>query len=174
MAAKSVMIVRDAVDSLPFPADKPVLVIEQAMQGAPNDYWWHSGMLAEFCQKYNSNTQLLEIGVMADAEDYRRVEAAIKDYDYVVMTNFFFRSKLPNNELVKKVCELGKKVVIVTNTPYKLNTPEDAPTVILTLATSPRNLEVVAGAVFGSISPQGVWPIANRDIVGGIVENKCV
>jgi beta-N-acetylhexosaminidase len=174
MAQKSVMIVRDAVDNLPFPTDKPVLVIEQALQGCSNDFWWHSGMFSEYCQKYNSQSQMLEIGVMADSEDYRRVETAIKDYDYVVMTNFFFRSKLPNNELVKKVCELDKKVVLITNTPYKLNTPDDATTVILSLATSPKNLEVTAGVLFGSISPQGVWPVANRDIVGGVMENKCV
>lgn len=131
-------------------------------------------MLAEYCQKYNRQAQLLEIGVMADEEDCRRIEAAIKNYEYVLMTNFFFRSKLPNNELVKKVCESGKRVIVITNTPYKLNTPDIAETVVLTLATSPRNLEVVAGSLFGSMTPAGVWPIENRDVLGEIKETERV
>lgn len=164
LAEKSVMMVRDNIDNIPLPTDKPILVIEQATLGEVNDYWWHSGMLTEYCHKYNSNVQLLETGVMADESDYTRVEAAIKDYDYVLMTNYFFRSKVPNNKLVEKVCQSVENVVLVTNTPYRLNTPDMAESVILTLATSPRNLEVVAGVAFGEIEPEGVWPVLDNSI----------
>ena len=174
IANRSVMVVRDGTGNLPLPPNKPILVIEQATQKSPNDFWWHSGMLSEYCQKYNGQVQLLEIGVMADDDDCRRIESAIKDYEYVVLTNFFFRSNLPNNELVKKVCETGKKVIVVTNTPYTLNTPDVADTVVLTLATSPCNLEALAKLLFVATSTEGVWPIANRDVLNNIKEVECI
>jgi beta-N-acetylhexosaminidase len=164
MAKKSVIVSKNSEQLLPLPKDAPVLVIEQALEDAPSDVWWHSGMLSEFCQSYNPKADLLEIGVMADNEDIQRIKACIDNYDYIVVTNFYFRSKLANNELINMLLESGEKVIVVNNTPYKLNTPDAVGTVITTFATSPKNLEVVAGVIFGEIKPEGVWPIENNEI----------
>ena len=44
--------------------------------------------------------------------------------------------------------------------PYEeISVPENAKSVIITFATSPDNIEVVAGTLFGEIIPEGVWPV---------------
>lgn len=174
VALKSVLISRDRESLLPLPKNKKILVIEQGLEKTPNDVWWHSGMLFEFCQCYNSEIDFLEIGFMADEEDFQRIEARIDDYDYVIITNFFLRSKIPNNDLVKHVFKLCKNVILVNNTPYKMNTPDIVGTVITTFATSPRNLEVTAGVIFGEIDPEGNCPKKDKGSIEkqtGIFDN---
>ena len=55
----------------------------------------------------------------------------------------------------------AKKVVVITNTPYELNIPAEAGTVVVSFASSPPNMEVVAGALFGQA--QG-----RRGVAGGV------
>jgi len=48
---------------------------------------------------------------------------------------------------------------VVTNTPYELSIPTAAETVVVTFATSPNNMEITAGTIFGKITPGGKWPL---------------
>ena len=86
------------------------------------------------------------------------------EFDTVVVTNYFIRGKLCNREaieeLIEKASAAGKKVVVVTNTPYEeISIPHNAKCVVITFATSPENIKVTAGALFGEIQPEGVWPV---------------
>lgn len=162
-ALKSVLIARDRKQLLPLDTDSPILIIEQVTETA-DDVWWHSSMLFESCCRYNNNNnnnvRLLEIAMTADENDLHEIEKLLPQFETVIMTNFFVRSKVPNNELVEKIIAAGKTVVLVTNTPYELTIPDRADTVVVSLATSPRNMEVTAGVIFGKIRPLGQWPVA--------------
>lgn len=49
---------------------------------------------------------------------------------------------------------------MVSNTPYEeLTIPKNAENVVVTFATSPENIKVTAGVLFGGIVPEGVWPL---------------
>ena len=85
----------------------------------------------------------------------------IADYDTIVVTNYFIRGKLCNKEAIEEIIASGKKVIVVTNTPYEeVSIPKNAKSVVVTFATSPDNIEVVAGTLYGKITPEGVWPVA--------------
>lgn len=158
-ARRSVLICRDKEGLLPVNPDEKILVIEQKV-GDFNNFSWHSGILFEQCQKYSNNVDYLETDYTWDERDKENIEEEIKNYDTVVITNYYIRGKLCNKDVIEKIIESGKKVILVTNTPYEeISIPKNAKTVIITFATSPDNIEVVAGTLYGKIIPEGVWPV---------------
>ena len=160
VARKSVLVARDRKNLLPLNKEEEILVIEQ-INKTPNDFSWHPGILFKECTKYNKNIAYLETSYTFDEEDIENIRRRIKDFDTIVVTNFYVRGKLANNEIIKEIAgDKSKKVILVTNTPYEvLSIPKEADSVIITFATSPANIEVTAGVLFGEIIPEGEWPI---------------
>ena len=78
-----------------------------------------------------------------------------------MFTSYFIRGKLSNREWLEEfIGQTDKKVVVVSNTPYEeLTIPKNAGNVVITFATSPENVKVTAGVLFGRIEPEGVWPL---------------
>ena len=160
VARRSVLVCRDTEGYLPIDPDERILVIEQKV-GNFNNSKWHSGILFEGCLKYSENVDYLETDYTWDDKDRENVAREIKDYDTVVITNYYIRGKLCNREAIEEIIASGKKVIVVTNTPYEeLSIPRNAKSVVITFATSPDNVEVVAGALYGKIVPEGVWPVS--------------
>lgn len=161
VARRSVLVPRDRRNSLPLPKDQKVLVIEQ-INKTPNDFHWHPGILFKNCLKYNKNSAYLETAYTYDETDKANIGQAIKDFEYIVITNFYIRGALANNQFLSELLkDKSKKIVIVTNTPYPaLSIPDNTDTLVLSLATTPANMEVTAGVLFGEITPEGEWPIA--------------
>jgi len=146
-----------------YDTDEKILVAEQIVKG-PNNIHWHPGMLFKDMMKYNRNVHYLELAFNPDDLDKKNLTERIDEFDTIVVTDYFVRGKVPNNyfaeEVIKLAKEKSKKVVVIANTPYaKFSVPDSADTVVLTFATSPDNIEVVAGVLFGKIKPEGVWPI---------------
>jgi len=159
VAKKSVLIAKDKNNLLPLKKDEKVLVIEQ-INKQPNDMTWYPGILYKNCLKYNQKATYLETSYRYDDEDKASILNAIKDYDTIVITNFYIRGSISNNEFIAEILkDKTKKVVVVTNTPYPLSIPKGSDTLIITFATSPHNIEATAGVIFGEISPEGEWPI---------------
>ncbi len=160
VARRSVLIGRDFENQLPIDPEERILVVEQKV-GNYNNYRWHSGILFEGCLKYSDNVDYLETDYTWDEKDKENVLREIADYDTVVITNYYVRGKLCNKEAIEEIIASGKKVIVVTNTPYEeISIPKNAKSVIITFATSPDNIEVVAGALYGKINPEGVWPVS--------------
>ena len=160
VAKRSVLVCRDTEGYLPINPDERILVVEQKV-GNYNNYRWHSGILFEGCLKYSGNVDYLETDYTWDAKDRENVLREIADYDTVVITNYYIRGKLCNKEAIEEIIATGKKVIVVTNTPYEeLSIPKNAKSVVITFATSPDNIEVVAGTLYGKINPEGVWPVS--------------
>ena len=159
VARRSVLIGRDQENWLPISPEEKVLVIEQKIKDY-NSLAWHSGILYEGCLKYSANVSYLETSYTWDAKDLENVFAEAEDYDTIVVTNYFIRGKLCNKEAIEKLIASGKKVIVVTNTPYEeISIPHNAKSVVITFATSPENIAVTAGTLFGAIHPEGVWPV---------------
>ncbi|NLC44200.1 MAG: hypothetical protein GX783_07945 [Clostridiales bacterium] len=161
VAKRSVLVARDRKEVLPLSKEDKILIIEQTEQ-TPNNYEWHPGMLFYNSTKYNQNIAYLETAYSMDENDIERIRAIVKEFDTIVITNFFTRSQLANNEMVQELClDPSKKIILVTNTPYEdLSIPKEADTVVITFATTPNNMAVVAGTLFGEIHPEGEWPIS--------------
>ena len=159
VARKSVLVAKDKGNLLPLLKDEKTLVIEQ-INKTPNDAYWYPGILLKKCMEYNPNLEYLETAYTWDEEDKNNIAKMIKKFDTVVITNFYIRGKLSNNQAITEILkDKSKKVIIITNTPYPLSIPEDADNIVLTFATSPDSMEVVAGVLFGEITAEGEWPI---------------
>jgi len=160
VAKRSVLIGLDTENWLPIDPEEKILIIEQKIKEY-NDFKWHSGILYEGCQRYSRNVDYLETDYTWDAKDNEIIEKEIANYGTLVITNYFIRGKLCNKEAIEKIIASGKKVIVVTNTPYEeISIPKNAKCVVVTFATSPDNIEVVAGALYGKITPEGVWPVS--------------
>jgi Beta-glucosidase-related glycosidases len=160
VAKGSVLIARDTQGALPIRKDEKVVVIEQKVKDY-NNTQWHSGILFEECEKIGSHVTYLETDYTYDGVDEKAILEVMQDAQTIVVTNYFIRGKLCNKEfLEKEVLGKGKKVIVVTNTPYEeISIPQNAETVVITFATSPENIKVTAGTLFGEIQPEGVWPL---------------
>ena len=158
-ARRSVLICRDEENNLPLNKEERILFIEQKVADF-NTFQWHSGILCELSQKYSGNIDYLETDYTWDQTDLENIERETKYYDTVVITNYYTRGKLCNTKAIEKIIDSGKKVILVTNTPYEeLSIPKNAKCVVITFATSPDNIEAVAGTLYGEIVPEGVWPV---------------
>lgn len=162
VARRSVLVARDRAGLLPLPQEKRILVVEQKVKEY-NDAAWHSGILYEDCLACSPNVDYLETAYTYDEEDRRRILAALPGADIIVFTSYFLRGNLSNREFLEQViAESGKPAVVVSNTPFEeISVPRNAETVIITFATSPENIRVTAGVLFGRITPEGRMTVAN-------------
>ena len=156
IAKRSVLIKNNR--DLPLINPGKILVIEQ-INKTPNDFFWHPGILYKKCIEHYSQIDYLETSYTYDDSDKERITQNIGNYDTVIITNFYIRGKLSNNEFIESILEKEsgrQKIVVITNTPYPLSVPKNCPNLILTYATSPDNIEVCAGVLFGKMQAEGV------------------
>jgi len=162
VARRSVLVCRDKDNYLPLSKDEKVIVIEQKVSDF-NTFQWHSGILYEQCLKYSNNVDYLETDFTWDENDIKKIEEVVAYYDTIVITNYYTRGKLCNKKKIEELLESGKKIIVVTNMPYEeISVPENAKSVVITFATSPDNVHVTAGTLFGEIIPEGVWPVKHH------------
>jgi beta-N-acetylhexosaminidase len=162
VARRSVLVAGDRDQVLPVSKEEKVLVIEQ-INKTPNNIHWHPGILYSSCLEYNKNLTYLETRYTFDGEDKENIKRMATEFDTIIVTNFYIRGSLSNNETIQELLlqDKSKKVIVVSNTPYSLSIPEGADNVIVTFATTPENIKVVAGTIFGEIIPEGEWPVEN-------------
>lgn len=161
VARRSVLIARQENGALPLKKGEKVLVVEQKVKNY-NTMQWHSGILFENCIRYGEQVSYLETAYTYDEQDKERILKAAEQYETIVFTSYFIRGKLSNRGWLEQWLKEhpDKKVIIVSNTPYEeLTVPHHAKNVVITFATSPENIKVTAGVLFGEIVPEGVWPL---------------
>lgn len=164
-ALRSVLIARDRRNVLPLSSEEPALVIEQADTARFVNLSCYPGILYQNCCKYNKNLTYLETDYTYDEDDWNRIKEKVSNYSTIIITNYFTRGRKRNTERIQELLEMeemkGKRVVLVTNTPYELTIPSSVDTVVITFAGTVRNCEVTAGTLFGKIQPQGKMPVKN-------------
>lgn len=161
-ARRSVLIAKQNTEGALLDPEEKILVIEQKVKNY-NDYQWHSGILYEDCLKYSAYVDYQETDYTYDDADKAAILGRIGDYDTIVFTSYFLRGTLSNKDFIDEVIRKynNKKIIVVTNTPYKeISIPEHAENVIVTFATSPENIRVTAGVLYGQITPEGQWPLS--------------
>ena len=84
--------------------------------------------------------------------DKERIYRRLDDYDTVVVTNYFHRRTHYNpivNDTIKDIINKGKKVIVITNSPYPFTVQDEFGTVINTYSSSVESVEAAAKVVFG-------------------------
>ena len=162
VARRGCLILRDDAHLLPLSPDGPVLVTQQRCdlyQNKANDVWYHANMLQEFVRNHAANVRDYETELDVTDDDVRAVLALAEKVEVVVVLCAFWRSLPTVAELVRKLLAAGRKVVVVSNTPYPVSIPAEAPTVLVTFSAMPRSLEHAAAALYGKAECGGTWPL---------------
>jgi beta-N-acetylhexosaminidase len=164
VARRCAMVLRDEDQLMPLdPKKNKVLVIEQKMPERllAQDSKLHRLVFSETMWSHSMDVECTDIEFTATEDDERFVLPLVEASDIIVLMNHYWRGGGDNNAFVKKVLATGKKVIIVTNTPYELSVPAEARNVICIWSSTPESLRVAADILFGKEKPQGVWPLKN-------------
>jgi beta-N-acetylhexosaminidase len=157
VAKKALIIMRDNKKMLPLNPEKKMLVIEQRIpyEFCGKDPYMHQHMFCEAMAEHSTNLILVDTEFSAFDEEIKECLELAKQTDLVVMTNYYARIvKSGNNQLlVKKLKSAGKKVVVVTNSPYIEGTTNQADAVVCNFSGTPDSIKAAVELLFGKIKP---------------------
>ena len=160
VAKKSILLLQDDQQALPLSPDDSLLLVEQ-VGDTPNTFDWHPGVMLKEVQKYHRKVDYMETHYTYDDLDKKDLMEAAKDHSVILLTSFYKRGHLANNEAIDQLIDTypDKKIVVLTNTPYPISIPQKARTLFLTLSTGPDNIEAAVAALFGKLKPEGQFPV---------------
>ncbi len=157
VAKKALIVMRNDNNILPLNPKKRMLVIEQRIpyEFCGKDPYMHQHMFCEDMVEYTQNMILADTDFAAHEDEIAECLELAKQVDLVVMTNYYARIvKTGNNRLlVKKLKEMGKKVIVVTNYPYVEGTTAEADAVVCNFSGTPDSIKAAIGVLFGKIKP---------------------
>jgi beta-N-acetylhexosaminidase len=157
VAKKALIIMRDSKKMLPLNTKKKILVIEQRIpyEFCGKDPYMHQHMFCEAMAEHSTNLILVDTEFSAFDEEIKECLELAKQAALVVMTNYYARIvKSGNNQLlVKKLKSAGKKVVVVTNSPYIEGTTSQADAVVCNFSGTPDSIKAAVELLFGKIKP---------------------
>jgi beta-N-acetylhexosaminidase len=161
-AARKSVALRDTAGILPLSRSHKTLLIEQIFptHEFANDMYSHPGLLWEQMCKHSNCIGSVEIPFVPRVQDRERIFRRLDEVDTVVMTNYYYHmATVSITDLVREVMATGKKVVVVTNTPYEFGAPADFPTVVVCFNPGgPENMEAVADVLYGKLIPTATLP----------------
>jgi beta-N-acetylhexosaminidase len=161
-ARRASILLRNDDGLLPLSPETPVLVVQQRCdlyQNKANDVWYHANMLQEFVRRHAETVEDYETELEATAEDAAAVLQLARKYPTVIVLCSFWRSLPTLVDVCNQLIAAGRKVVVVTNTPYPLSIPPEAKTVLETFSAMPRSLEHAAAVIYGKAKCEGTWPL---------------
>ncbi len=165
IAKKAMIVMRDDKKMLPLSPKQKMLVIEQRIpyEFCGKDPYMHQHMFCERMSEYSTNLILVDTDFAATEDELKECLSLAKQADIVVMTNYYARIvKTGNNRLlVKKLKQMGKKIVVVTNYPYVEGTTKEADVVVCNFSGTPDSIRAAVDVLFGKVktSPKTKLPI---------------
>jgi hypothetical protein len=142
---------------LPLETDQRILVIEQRIpyEFVGKDPYMHQHMFCEAMVNHSTNLILVDTDFAANEDEIAECLELAKQADLVVMTNYYARIvKTGNNRLlVKKLKEAGKKIVVVTNSPYIEGTTNEADAVVCNFSGTPDSIKAGVAVLWGKLKP---------------------
>jgi len=171
-AEKACVLVRDADGCLPLPPEARVLVVEphyHLWQAKADDLWHHPQMLSEFMREHASGfrrTVECETQLRPTEDDLARVFSLAEDAEYCVVLSFWWRGNPTSRPLAEELLKRGKKVIVVSGSPYEEAVAPGARCVLVTFAALPRSLEAAAKVLYGKLDARGRWPLKGYALPG--------
>ena len=162
-AEKALVVLRDSDSLLPLQPGQKVLVVEQVtpLEFTPNDTSCNSHVLNEAMIEQSRNVINATTEFCAEEREEQLLLEVAGEADVVVITNHYWRIRPRNNTgLVRKLVAAGRKVVVVTNTPYDVGAAPEAGTVVCAFGATPGCHRAVARLLYGKAKATGALPIA--------------
>lgn len=166
VARKCAMVLRDRNGLLPLDTSKKVLVIEQEMPTRilTQDTRLHRLLFSEIMWSHSLDVECTDVSFFATEDDRKWVMPMVDEAETIVLVNHYWRGDEQNLAFVKEVLAKRKDVILVTNCPYELTVPAEAPTVVCNWASTPESMRVAAEIIFGKEKPQGTWPLKHYSV----------
>lgn len=162
-AQRSILLLRDQAKALPLDPSCEILLVEQVFptHEMVNDMDCHPGLLWDEMCSLSPNVGSVEIRNIPTDDDMQRVLRRAAQAEIVVATNYYYhKAASSNTAIIRKLIEAGKRVVVITNTPYEFGAPDEADTVIVVFNPGSReHLRAAARVVYGSLTPISKLPV---------------
>lgn len=169
VARRACLMLWNRHEALPLSPARRIAVVEQAIaaRNIPNTPRHHRLSFTEAMLAHSMNITAVDTPLIASEQDQEFVLSALRGIDTVVMTNYYARSQGANSELGRRLVRSGKRVILVTNTPYPMATFEGADAAVCTFATNPASLRAAADILYGKARPEGNWPLTRYAVPAG-------
>jgi beta-N-acetylhexosaminidase len=160
-ARRACLLLWNRGETLPLSPGQCTAVVEQgiASRNMPNTAAHHRLSFTEAMYSHSPNIVAMDTALVAGPEESAFVLKAVDGIDTVVMTNYYARSQGANSELARRLVDRGKRVILVTNSPYPMALVEGARAAVCTFSTNPASLRVAAEILYGKAQAEGVWPL---------------
>jgi len=142
---------RDDQNILPLKPDQNILLVEQInpLHEMTNSQALHPSILWENMFQYKDDLAQVETTLEFTDNDRQRVLARLDDADILVITSYYYRNKIFNDEFVRELHKKGKPIVVITNTHYPTAIRDEFKTVIVTYGVGVESMKAVAAKLFG-------------------------
>jgi len=156
VAAKSVAVLRDDADLLPLPKDKRVLVLEQHAGAAAekNTRRAYTGALYHALLDHGYDAIFTDYTWNQLAEYLPVIKSQASQADIVVASCLYQRGQHIDGQAFEQLAELGKPLVVVSNSPYPETIRPNMPTVLVTFSTFANSMQAAADVLAGAAKPQ--------------------
>jgi beta-N-acetylhexosaminidase len=161
-ARAACLVLRNRGGILPLSPGQRIGVVEQSIntRNLPNTAAHHRLSFTEAMYGHSMNTVAADTALVASDGERDFVLSAMAGVDTVVMTNYYGRSVGSNSALAEAFIRQGKRVILVTNTPFPMSVVKGAAAIVCTFTSNAASLRVAADILYGKAEPGGVWPLA--------------
>jgi len=162
VARKACVLKHDRGGVLPLSGRQKIFVTDQhyaLWQNKGEDLWYHSTQLQKYIMEQTENFAYWETELEPTEQDIKTCLEMAADCEVAVIYSHYWRGNPTNTELARKLKAAGKKLVVIAGAPYEVVCPEEADTILVTFAGTPRSMEVACRILFGKDSPGGKWPL---------------
>ena len=162
IAARACVLKHDKGGVLPLSPAKKIFLTDQhyaLWQNKGEDVFYHSTQLQELMMKHTSNFAYWETDLELTGEDYKACMELSADCDVCVVYSHYWRGNPTNAELVRKLKQAGRKVVVIAGAPYDIVCPPEADAILVSFAGTPRSWEAALSILFGKEQAGGKWPL---------------
>jgi beta-N-acetylhexosaminidase len=163
-ARKCCTLLSDDDHLLPLKKEQKVLVVEPYFplyMDRGNDFYWHSSMLWEYISRYTPNVGNYEIINSGTDDDVAKILEKSRDFDVCVVISVRIGSYASSTHVAEKLLDAGRKVIVLSSSPYEYSIPAKARCVLVTYGMVPPILKNAADVLYGRRKPEGRWPLEN-------------
>lgn len=153
----TVCILRSDNTHIPLPAEKRILVVEEAdsLMGKFNNIDCHPGLLFESLVEHGQNVTYVDYDRYSLEKAWPIIQERANDADVLVLTAYYHRGRKTFSDWLSNFQHLNKPLVFVSNNPYPNHIPREFPTVILSFSPWRDSAKMVADILTGKAKPSG-------------------
>jgi beta-N-acetylhexosaminidase len=150
-AQAGIRVLKDAGNLLPLKPEQKVLLIEQVnpLHRNTNSQACHPGILWENLLQISDQVAMVETNLQLTEKDYERIQRRLGEAEIIVATDYYYRNQVKDERYSRELLNLGKPVIVITNTHYPTAVHPEYQTVVVSYGVGPESLAALARTLYG-------------------------